>query len=122
MPPDPLQALLSGEAVPATAFGPTSRYAGVPTAALDRGDGAPPTPYLRRRLCPPPERLALLHQHTVATGDRLDLVAARHLGDPELWWRVADANGAVRPSDLTERTGRRLRIALADGVPGGPDV
>lgn len=25
-------------------------------------------------------------------GDRIDLIAARHLGDPELWWLIAYAN------------------------------
>lgn len=119
---DLLQSLLAAGALPATAFPPTSRYAGVAVDAFDRGDGSPPVPYLRRRLCPPPERLALLYEVGVVEGDRRDLLAARHLGDPELWWRLADANGVLDPRDLTAVPGRRLRVTLPDGVPGTPDA
>ena len=34
-------------------------------------------------------------------GDRLDLLAARLLGDAELWWRIADANPELDPEELT---------------------
>lgn len=122
MPTDPLQALLAAGAVPTTTFPPTSRYATAGVDAYDRGDGSPPTPFLRRRLCPQPERFALLYEYAVAEGDRPDLVAALHLGDPELWWRLADANGVVRPAELVVRIGRRLRITLPEGVPGAPDA
>jgi hypothetical protein len=33
---------------------------------------------------------------------------------------VADANGAMRPDELTEEIGRKLRITLPEGVPGTP--
>jgi hypothetical protein len=118
---DPLQALLAAGAVPTTTFPPTSRYAQVGVTAWDPGDGTPPVPYLRRRLCPRPEAFALLHELRVHEGDRRDLLAARHLGDPELWWRIADANGALDPRGLTEVPGRVVRITLAEGVPGSPD-
>jgi hypothetical protein len=119
---DPLQALLAAGAVPTTTFPPTSRYAGAGVDAYDRGDGSPRLPYLRRRLCPRPDRFALLYEVAVVEGDRRDLLAARHLGDPELWWRLADANGVVDPRALTDEIGRRVRITLAEGVPGSPDV
>jgi hypothetical protein len=77
--------------------------------------------YLRRRFVPPPERFALLQEHVVVEGDRLDNVTARYLTDPEQFWRVADANAAMRPDELTETVGRRLRITLPEGVPGAPD-
>ena len=35
-------------------------------------------------------------------GDRLDNIAARYLGDPEQFWRICDANGAMRPDELTD--------------------
>ena len=119
---DVLQELLAAGLVPTTSFPPTSRYAGIPVGAHDPGDGSAPVPYLRRRLCPPPERFALLHEAAVTEGDRRDLLAARHLGDPELWWRLADANGVVDPRDLTRTPGRRVRVTLAEGVPGGTDA
>ena len=51
-------------------------------------------------------------------GERLDIIAAQHLGDPEQFWRLCDANGAMRPDELTETVGRRLRITLPEGIPG----
>jgi hypothetical protein len=98
-------------------FPPTSRYYGTEIARLDRGDGRA-VPYLRRRFLPQPRQLALLREYTVVGGDRLDNVAGAILGDPEQFWRIADANGAMRPEELTGTPGRRLRIALPAGVPG----
>ena len=71
---------------------------------------------------PPPERFALLQEHTVSQGDRLDNLAAQYLGDPEQFWRLCDANGAMRPEELTETVGRRLRITLPEGIPGRPNA
>ncbi|MGH8905004.1 MAG: LysM domain-containing protein [Egibacteraceae bacterium] len=101
-------------------FSPTSRYAAVETAELETSPGRV-VKYLRRRFVPPPERFALLQEHVVVDGDRLDNVTAKYLGDPEQFWRVADANGAMRPDELTETPGRRLRITLPEGIPGAPD-
>jgi hypothetical protein len=58
-----------------------------------------------------------LAEHVVTDGDRLDNVTARYLGDPELFWRVADANLAMQPEELTgpDRRGRRMRIPLPTG-------
>ena len=33
-------------------------------------------------------------------GDRLDLIAAKYLGDPLIFWLICDANGAIDPNDL----------------------
>jgi hypothetical protein len=74
--------------------------------------------YLRRRFVPPPDRFALLQEHTVTEGERLDNLAAHYLGDAEVFWRLCDANGAMRPDELTETVGRKLRITLPEGIPG----
>ena len=120
---DPLQALLAAGAVPSTSFPPTSRYAGVGTSAwlppAEPGAQGVPVPFLRRRLCPGPERHATLSEYTTEAGDRRDLVAYTQLGDPDLWWRLADANGVLDPRTLTEPVGRQLRITLPADVPGG---
>jgi hypothetical protein len=100
-------------------FTPTSRYYTVETAVWESPDGVE-TRFLRRRFCPQPERMALLQEHVVELGDRLDNVTARYLEDPEQFWRVADANRALRPEELVERVGRRLRITLPEGVGGVP--
>jgi len=102
-------------------FPPTSRYANIQTAPFEMPDGRTVV-YLKRRFVPPPESFSLLREHVVAQGDRLDNVTARYLGDPEQFWRVCDANGAMRPDELTEEIGRRLRITLPEGIAGIPNV
>jgi hypothetical protein len=102
-------------------FPPTSRYAQIETTTLELEDGTL-IRYLRRRFVPPPERFTLLQEHEVTEGDRLDNITARYLGDPEQFWRICDANAAMRPDELSETIGRRLRITLPDGVPGMPNA
>ncbi|OYY68099.1 LysM domain-containing protein [Sphingomonas sp. 28-63-12] len=101
-------------------FSPTSRYATIGTATIEDADGAV-TIYLRRRFLPQPEALALIREHFVTQGERLDTITAAYLDDPEQFWRIADANRAMDPAALTARIGRRLRITLPEGVPGMPD-
>jgi hypothetical protein len=103
---------------PPTSFPPTSRYAGVPTATI-KGPTGEPVVYLRRRFVPQPERFVLLTEHVVTKGERLDNITATYLDDPLQFWRICDANRAVRPDDLTADVGRRLRITLPEGIPGG---
>ncbi|MET8336025.1 LysM domain-containing protein [Streptosporangium canum] len=117
-----MQALIAAGAVPANSFPPNSRYAATPILAHDAGDGQPPIACLGRRLVPRPERLGAMGEHTVVEGDRLDLLANRYLGDPELWWRIADANVAAHPDELTAHIGRRLRLTAPEGLPGVPDA
>lgn len=102
-------------------FPPTSRYHGIETATLETSDGRTVI-YLKRRFVPPPDRFALLQEHVVVQGDRLDNITARYLGDPEQFWRICDANGAMRPDELTDEIGRRLRITLPEGIPGMPNA
>src|SRR5215813_2700344 len=102
-------------------FPPTSRYFNNETATLFRGDGRALI-YLKRRFVPQPERFSVLREHVVVQGDRLDNIAARYLTDPEQFWRVCDANRAMRPDDLTADIGRRLRITLPEGIPGLPNA
>jgi hypothetical protein len=103
-------------ALPPVAFAPASRYHGLEIARIEV-DGEEYV-YVRRRFVPPPEQLAVLGEHAVSQGERLDHVAARYLGDPEAFWRLCDANRALRPEELTEIIGRRLLITLPEGVPG----
>jgi hypothetical protein len=102
-------------------FPPTSRYHGIETDTWET-PGGKQVRYLKRRFLPQPERFSLLEEHVVANGDRLDNLAAQYLGDPEQFWRLADANNAMRPQDLTAEPGRRLRITLPEGIPGVQNV
>jgi hypothetical protein len=113
---DQLQTLLQLGAQPAQ-FPPNSRYATIGTATYTTPDGRTIV-YLRRRFVPPPDRFALLQEHTVTEGERLDNLTAQYFGDPEVFWRLCDANGAMQPDELTETVGRRLRITLPEGIPG----
>lgn len=102
-------------------FSLTSRYNGIPTATLETEDGKKYV-YVRRRFVPSPDRFELLFEYTVTQGERLDVITAQLLGDPEQFWRLCDANGAIRPDELTETIGRRLRITLPEGIPGTPNA
>jgi hypothetical protein len=106
--------------MPNDRFPPSSRYHEVDLATLELADGRR-IAYLRRRFVPPPEAFAPLRDHVVRAGERLDHVAAVHLGDPEQFWRVADANGALAPEQLTATPGRRIRITLPAGVPAAEE-
>jgi hypothetical protein len=90
-------------------FARGSRYAQVPEAVhVDAARRE--IPYKLLRILPPrPDDVA---GHLVVSGDRLDLLAHRYLGDPELFWRICDANGTLRPEELTEETGRRISIPI----------
>ena len=102
-------------------FPPTSRYFGIETTTIETEDGKIHA-YLRRRFLPQPENFTTLQEHVVVQGDRIDNVTARYLGDPLQFWRVCDANRAMRPEELTEEIGRRIRITLPEGIPGTPNA
>lgn len=92
-------------------FTPSSRYYAVEKAEHAAPDGRIIV-YVRRRFIPSSEGTIPLAEHRVSNGDRLDNVTARYLGDPEQFWRVVDANSAMRPDDLTAEVGRVLTIPL----------
>jgi hypothetical protein len=115
--PDALQSLLQPGGLKANLFPPTSRYYGIDTATLETADGGTVV-YLRRRFVPLANRFSLLSLHPVTQGERLDIIAATYLGDPEQFWRICDANNAMRPDELTETPGRQLRITLPEGIQG----
>jgi hypothetical protein len=100
-------------------FPPTSRYYGIELATLTLADGEQRV-YLRRRFLPPSSRFALLREHVVGEGERVDRLTAQELGDPQAFWRICDANDVMRPEELTEVVGRVLRITLPEGIPGTP--
>jgi len=105
----------------ASNLSPMSRYYGIETETMETPEGRIIV-YLQRRFLPPPERFALLLEHVVKQAERLDNITAQHLGDPEQFWRVCDANGAMNPDELTETVGKRLRITLPEGIPGIPNA
>jgi len=97
-------------------FEPTSRYYGLETATYTGPDGEQVT-YVRRRFLPQGETQTLLVEVTVIDGDRLDSITARTLGDPEQFWRLADANNAMNPFDLVAEPGAVLRVTTPQVTP-----
>ncbi|RJQ84788.1 LysM peptidoglycan-binding domain-containing protein [Amycolatopsis panacis] len=99
-------------------FSTTSRYYDLATEVHELPDGRQ-VRYVSRRLLPHPEDLAQIGEHVVGPRDRLDRIAGQVFGDAEQYWRIADANRAMDPDELTAEPGRRLRITLPPGVAGG---
>ena len=83
-----------------------SRYEHVPEAGI-AGPNGRTTRYKRARFIP--EVRASL-SYKVEEGDRPDIAAYRAIGDPELFWRLCDANLVLRPVELTAVAGRRILI------------
>ena len=100
-------------------FDITSRYYSVETAELTLIAGRIAR-YVRRRFIGQPSNFETLTHHSVVQGDRIDNVAAQYLGDPQQYWRICDANAVLRPEELTDTPGRRIRITLPEGIPGAP--
>ena len=92
-------------------FDSTSRYYSKETATYTTSDGKEIT-YVTRRFLPQGEDRPLLVEATVNASDRLDLITSRTIGDPQQFWRVADANNAMNPFDLVSEPGKTVRIAV----------
>ena len=101
----------------ASLYPQTSRYFGLKILKLQRADGRE-VAYLERRFLPATEDVEGLRRHTVAEGERLDLIANDFYGDPSHVWRICDSNDAVDPEGL-EEIGRQIRITLPQGFSGG---
>jgi hypothetical protein len=114
---DQLLALLAPLGLATSAFPQNSRYNGVPISGYTSPSGQP-VAFVSRRVLPQPGSLSTLQVITVGNSDRLDRLAAQYLGDPLVYWRICDANGALRPDELTETPGQQLRITLPAGIAG----
>jgi len=91
-------------------FARGSRYERVPDGLYTARDGR----QIRyKRLRTFPAAAPAQGFHAVAQGDRLDLISYDGYRDPEQYWRICDANGALRPDDLLAVVGRRLAIPVA---------
>jgi hypothetical protein len=91
-------------------FSSNSRYYALSTYTVAMPDGTQIV--ATRSALPNPLALAGYHRHVL--GDRLDLLAARYLKDPTLFWQLCDANNSPAPDAL----------AAADlvGIPIGPNT
>ncbi len=92
-------------------FRERSRYAGQPIRKLTMSEGRE-VAYVLPRITPPPETLAAGARIFATDSDRLDGLAWRHLGTPEGWWMIADANRAMHPSEVLAEVGREVVIPM----------
>ncbi len=88
-----------------------SRYYGVALRTRTLPDGTTET-FVGRRIIPSTARYLALDRHRTIDNERIDAVAAESFGDPELYWRICDANGDAKPADATKPAGRLLLIPL----------
>lgn len=92
-------------------FEHTSRYYTIETVTHTTPDGRT-IAHKRRRFLPQGEEMQTLVEVTVAEGDRLDMITARTIGNPEQFWCVCDANDCMNPVDLTAKPGASVRVPL----------
>ena len=96
-------------------FDSTSRYYSltVLTHTITGDDGEPRSiRHASRRFIPDTSAAATLAEHKVIEGERLDNITARTLGDPLLFWRVADSNLSMEPETLCDEAGSRFIISM----------
>lgn len=115
---DPVQLWIDAGAIPVTPFGPSSRYANVAIGRYQLSASDPAVAYVLRRFIPQLRDIPIGSLHIVRAGDRADLLAAHYLGDPELLWRIVDANSAADVLVLTATPGDRIAIPLPPGSAG----
>jgi hypothetical protein len=118
---NPIQALFQQSGLKTNSLSPSSRYYTVDTAIMKDANGNDIT-FLRRRFLPLADRFYQLQEHTVVMGERLDQVTFNYLGDPERFWQICDANNAMRPEELIEEPGSKIKITLPEGIPGASNA
>ncbi len=92
-------------------FEHSSRYYALETAQFTTADGRQ-IAYKRRRFLPQGQNLPLLMEVIATRSDRLDLITAQTLGDPEQFWQICDANNTLNPADLLANPVQTLRIPI----------
>lgn len=103
------------------AFAPDSRYFGLTLRSRTTPDGTVET-FLPRRLIPPPDRFQSFGQTRLSGSERIDDVAAEAYGNPELYWRIADALGLQDPASLLGQEGRLIPLPLPLEVASNGDA
>jgi hypothetical protein len=89
-------------------FDPTSRYHQLDEATVEATDAEGNTTeirYVTRRFIVDDDSPPVAERQ-VEPGERVDRLSARLLGDPRLFWRLADGNRVLRPTELTDEPGR----------------
>jgi len=88
-----------------------SRYENVETDSIPNSRGQLVQFKTVRFIPDTPARLGVI----VKQEERLDQIAHRIYQDPELFWRICDANRALWPDDLVAEPGRTIKIPPSEG-------
>jgi len=91
-------------------FTSNSRYYNLETYTVTMPDGS----VLIATRSALPNSLQLAGYHRRVAGDRLDLLAARYLKDPTVFWKLCDSNNAPAPDALAANS--------LVGIPVGPNT
>lgn len=90
---------------------PTSRYANLEMKTLTSKNGRVVN-YICRRFLPQSETLQILTEVNIEQSDRLDLISARTLGNPLMFWQICDANESMDPFDLVEEVNKKVKVPV----------
>ena len=93
-------------------FDRNSRYASQPVLGWVDGAGRTRRFFALREVPAPRSQRSADPIHVVSDGERLDRLTWQNLGDPEQYWRLCDANGALVPDELTSIRGRALVVPI----------
>jgi len=113
-----LASLITSAAGTGATTNPASRYYGAQIRSYTLPDGTQVN-FLARRIIPQPGTYSSVQNYAIVSGDRLDNLANRFLGNPILYWMICDANAATDPDELTSQTGRAILIPVAASIPAG---
>jgi hypothetical protein len=91
-------------------FDQTSRYEKCADIRIETTDGKT-IAYKKRRFLPKSEKMQTQYLVNVVANDRLDIIAAKTIGESEQYWRICDSNNARNPNELVSIPGRVLKIA-----------
>ena len=90
---------------------PASRYYGLTNRERTNAAGLTET-FVARRIIPAMSRYRALDRHRTDGDERIENLSADYLGDPELYWRISDANGDQDPGLSAQPIGRLITIPL----------
>jgi len=113
-----LAKMIQGAAGTGAPTNPSSRYYGANTLEYVGHDGVA-VRYLARRIVPQPGVYTSTQTYSVSEGDRIDNLSSKYLGDPLLYWMIADVNSVMDAESLTQTPGKNMQLPLATGVPPG---
>ena len=99
-------------------FDPSSRYYDlqnktltIKNSKLNKNTSTTVT-YKERRFIPVIEKYSMSKEMTISSGERLDSLSYKLLGDPEKFWQLCDMNNIYYPPSLTDNPGSTVIVGI----------